>query len=121
MRETGNRDLCFYNELCFRPMASPTNLPWNNLISNLPYVASGLSFILFVALHESRFRRPRQSTLFYALAWAMVGEGLCSLGYHICPRPSVFQVTRTHSGRRKNKQTRAMQARTRTICELTRS
>ena len=93
MRETGNRDLCYYNEMCFRPMASPTNLPWNNLLSNLPYVAAGLSFIIFVSLHETRFIRPRQSTLYYAMGWSLVGEGLCSLGYHICPRPSVFQVS----------------------------
>ena len=49
---------------CYRP--SPWHdLPFNNMISNVPYVGLGLVFIAFVALDEEWWRPDVANGLFY--------------------------------------------------------
>ena len=105
----GNRDLCYYNELCYRPI-SVADMPSNFMLSNVPYVIHGIflalsfSFREAIALevnkskhkyivgkaHSKQFR-PYDYSVAYALAWALVFEGLFSATYHLCPSRLTFQ------------------------------
>ena len=109
MIEGGNRDLCYYNELCYRPIAI-ADIPSNFMLSNVPYVIHGVflaltfSFREAIALEASQSRNkyslqnarckrftPYDYSLAYALAWALVFEGLFSATYHLCPSRLTFQ------------------------------
>ena len=43
LTETGNNDLCYYNFLCSFPMGDVQD--FNHLLSNIGYVAFGLTFV----------------------------------------------------------------------------
>ena len=109
MIEGGNRDLCYYNELCYRPIAI-ADIPSNFMLSNVPYVIHGIflalsfSFREAIALDANKSRhnytvknsgvkqfRPYDYSVAYALAWALVFEGLFSATYHLCPSRLTFQ------------------------------
>lgn len=89
MNESGDRDLCYYNERCYRP-AETVNLPLNNLLSNMWYVVSGLGFNAYVAVQEMTRRSGQDFSLFYAVGWCFVAQGLFSALYHVCPSTSTF-------------------------------
>ena len=109
MIKSGDRDLCYYNELCYRPIAI-ADIPSNFMLSNVPYVIHGVflalsfSFREAIALeaHQSKHKyslsasghkryTPYDYSVAYALAWALVFEGLFSATYHLCPSRLTFQ------------------------------
>ena len=109
MIEEGNRDLCYYNELCYRPIAV-ADLPSNFMLSNVPYVIHGIFLALSFSFREAitfevnksghkydvrgtyaKYFRPYDYSVAYALAWALVFEGLFSATYHLCPSRLTFQ------------------------------
>lgn len=109
MIEGGDRDLCYYNELCYRPIAV-ADMPSNFMLSNVPYVIHGiflaLSFSFREAItleanksknrynvHKVCFKQftPYDYSVAYALAWALIFEGLFSATYHLCPSRLTFQ------------------------------
>ena len=108
MIKGGDRDLCYYNELCYRPIAI-ADMPSNFMLSNVPYVIHGIFLALSFSFREAitleingsrrkyvlsadhkRFR-PYDYSVAYALAWALVFEGLFSAMYHLCPSRLTFQ------------------------------
>lgn len=108
MIKGGNRDLCYYNELCYRPI-SVADMPSNFMLSNVPYVIHGIFLALSFSFREaitlqvngSRRKyvlssdhkqfRPYDYSVAYALSWALVFEGLFSAMYHLCPSRLTFQ------------------------------
>ena len=108
MIQGGNRDLCYYNELCYRPIAI-ADMPSNFMLSNVPYVIHGIFLALSFSFREAitlevngphrkyilspghKHFRPYDYSVAYALAWALVFEGLFSAMYHLCPSRLTFQ------------------------------
>jgi len=91
MRESGNRDICYYNDQCYHPL-STWDVPFNNILSNLSFIALGLIYNWYVSWQEC-YRRPGQDfSLFYALGWCLIGVGVFSGFYHICPSRTLFQL-----------------------------
>ena len=109
MISEGNRDLCYYNELCYRPIAI-ADVPSNFMLSNVPYVIHGVFLTLSFSFREAITREVRHSrhkysfenarrvhftpydySVAYALAWALIFEGLFSATYHLCPSRLTFQ------------------------------
>lgn len=108
MVATGDRDKCYYNELCYRPIAV-ADLPSNFLVSNVPYCLHGVILALSFSFREAvslNYRDTQASfspqgsqfvpvpydfSLAYALSWALVFEGLFSATYHLCPSRLTFQ------------------------------
>ena len=106
MIESGFRDICYYNEGCYRPIAI-SDIPSNFLLSNVPYVILGILLSLSFSLREAISREHQQCTscdkassttfvpydysLPYAFSWALVFEGLFSATYHLCPSRLTFQ------------------------------
>nr|XP_015197233.1 PREDICTED: SID1 transmembrane family member 1 isoform X1 [Lepisosteus oculatus] len=100
---TGNQDICYYNFLCAHPLGVLS--AFNNILSNVGYVLLGFLFLLIVLrrdiLHqralESRdvyaleYGIPKHFGLFYAMAIALMMEGVLSSCYHVCPNYSNFQ------------------------------
>jgi hypothetical protein len=73
----------------------------NNLMSNIPYVIIGLSLYAFLRYlrylrlhHPSRLRYmvPSDEVILESLALSIVGEGICSMLYHVCPSRANFQL-----------------------------
>jgi hypothetical protein len=56
MVNTGNRDLCFYNDGCYRTVGNQYDYPGNNVISNVAYVVFGACYIIIVAVQECSTR-----------------------------------------------------------------
>lgn len=106
MISTGDRDKCYYNERCYRPIAF-ADLPSNFMVSNVPYCLHGVflaiafSFREAICLHHRRTSMgvqtpnsddvPYDFSLAYALSWALLFEGLFSATYHLCPSRLTFQ------------------------------
>lgn len=106
MITTGDRDKCYYNERCYRPIAF-ADLPSNFMISNVPYCLHGVFLALAFSFREAiclNHRRtsadmqtsnthavPYDFSLAYALSWALLFEGLFSATYHLCPSRLTFQ------------------------------
>lgn len=108
MIATGDRDKCYYNELCYRPIAV-ADLPSNFLLSNVPYCLHGVILALAFSFREAVSLNHRETqasfnlqgsqsvavpydfSLAYALSWALVFEGLFSATYHLCPSRLTFQ------------------------------
>ena len=105
----GAQDTCYYNFYCARPLG-PFGA-FNNIISNNGYVLLGSTFIgivfqrsqqyeidrkIVIAAnqdHTSHFEcgLPRHYYMYYALAVALIGEGIMSAFYHVCPTKENFQ------------------------------
>ncbi|XP_056612572.1 SID1 transmembrane family member 2 isoform X2 [Triplophysa dalaica] len=100
---TGNQDICYYNFLCAHPLGALSS--FNNILSNVGYVMLGLLFLLIVLhrdiLHQRALQRkdtaalecgiPKHFGLYYAMATALMMEGLLSACYHVCPNYTNFQ------------------------------
>ena len=102
MIQEGNRDKCYYNDFCYRVVNY--DIPFNLMISNLTYIVHGLILVGWVLIPETKVNpccksaktaekytaiKERYSfSIAYALAWALVFQGLFSTLYHLCP--SVF-------------------------------
>ena len=98
---TGNQDFCYYNFLCQRPLGSIQD--FNHIFSNLGYCVLGLIFIYVVNRKETYEKPldkmrgvPRQYSLFYALGLSLIGVGIMSACYHICPTSVTFQFDTTY-------------------------
>ena len=100
MIDSGNRDICYYNEGCYRTI-SGMDIPFNLIISNLPYIIHGLILALSVSLREATCRvnertsnngvRKESFSIMYAFAWSLLFQGIFSSCYHICPSRMTFQ------------------------------
>ena len=98
MISSGDRDLCVYNEKCYRP-SGEADIPLNNILSNLPYVIHGILLAIHTSILQARSGYNADClvgvkeyfSLSYALAWALLFEGVFSAIYHLCPSPLVFQ------------------------------
>ncbi|CAK8991154.1 SID1 transmembrane family member 1 [Durusdinium trenchii] len=53
MTRTGNRDICFYNEMCYYP-GKYLDLPWNHIFSNFAYVVAAFNIVLQAFFAETR-------------------------------------------------------------------
>jgi hypothetical protein len=88
---TGNRDICTYNEKCQKPAIGL--FTFNNIWSNYPYVACGVLLLIYTRIVQKTFKSlcPRDFSIIYALCYALIGEGILSATYHICPSKANFQ------------------------------
>ena len=105
MIKEGNRDNCYYNDLCYRVLYY--DIPFNLMISNLTYIVHGLILVVWVLILETKVNLRSKSgrtaeeaaaikerycfSIMYALAWALVFQGLFSALYHLCPSRLTFQ------------------------------
>eukprot|EP01094_Clydonella_sp_ATCC50884_P015128 TRINITY_DN25701_c0_g1_i1.p1 TRINITY_DN25701_c0_g1~~TRINITY_DN25701_c0_g1_i1.p1 ORF type:complete len:797 (+),score=199.82 TRINITY_DN25701_c0_g1_i1:122-2512(+) len=101
----GNRDVCYFNERCMRPDTFLSGadtfqmMAWNNIFSNVGYVIAGLSMCFYLMCVQV-WRRgrtstkliPREFSFIWALSFGLIGEGVFSAMYHMCPTQTVFQV-----------------------------
>lgn len=107
MLMTGDRDACFYNELCLFSLQTtgPYAVTWwaaNRILSNVSYVVCGVllfAWIMYckrVMSDRTTFWRvfslPHDYTLFYCLAVTILYEGFMSATYHVCPNRLIFTV-----------------------------
>ncbi|XP_032225789.2 uncharacterized protein LOC5501597 isoform X2 [Nematostella vectensis] len=107
MIASGDRDKCFYNERCYRPIAF-ADLPSNFMVSNVPYVLHGVILSISFSLREAialDFYKPKRGinlqvkgehvpydySIAYALSWALIFQGIFSATYHLCPSRMTFQ------------------------------
>ena len=121
LRKTGNNDLCYYNFKCSFPIGEVHD--FNHIISNIGYMAFGISFFFIVKykkrLHvqENQVKKiepqpenpstfqlvsnynskgiPQHYGIFYALGYALFAEGVLSACYHVCPTKENFQFDTT--------------------------
>ena len=105
MIQEGNRDKCYYNDFCYRVLSY--DIPFNLMISNLTYIVHGLILFGWVltletmvnpccksaktAEKDTAIKERYSFSIAYALAWALVFQGLLSSLYHLCPDVFTFQ------------------------------
>ena len=102
MIQEGDRDQCYYNDFCYR--VANLDIPCNLMTSNLPYIVHGPILALWVWMLERKVNlrckdaegataiKQRYSfSIAYALAWALLFQGLFSALYHLCPGVFTFQ------------------------------
>merc|ERR1719228_1999760 len=107
-RLTGNQDICYYNDLCRKPLGHVRD--FNHVFSNLGYCVFGLLFMCIVlfkklkyesflakneCIHETEYGVPTQYGLFFAMGLALFMEGVMSSSYHVCPTNVTFQFDTT--------------------------
>ena len=104
---TGTLDLCFHNFECSKPFNVFSD--FNHVISNLSYLIFGLAFIACVAIKSHRLPKHQntktdhlsetgilqQLSIFYAMGFALVFQGLFSVCYHVCPTNASLQFDST--------------------------
>ena len=107
--DTGNQDLCFYNNLCQKPLGKIRD--FNHLFSNLGYIVFGLLFNCLVFIRSRNLAAlsdtgkkfdphlhgvPQQTGIYYAMGCALIMEGVMSSCYHVCPATVTFQFDTTY-------------------------
>lgn len=108
-RVTGDQDICYYNDLCRRPLSLVRD--FNHLFSNMGYMVFGALFMLLVyfkkwksarfyrqhqqTVKEDEYGVPQQYGLYFSMGLALFMEGLMSGSYHICPTNITFQFDTT--------------------------
>ena len=104
---TGTLDLCFHNFECSKPFNVFSD--FNHVISNLSYLIFGLAFIACVAIKSHRLPKNQnnkndhtsdtgilqQLSIFYAMGFAVIFQGLFSVCYHVCPTNHSLQFDST--------------------------
>lgn len=104
---TGTLDLCFHNFECSKPFNVFSD--FNHVVSNLSYLIFGLAFIACVAIKSHRLPKNQntktdhlsetgilqQLSIFYAMGFALVFQGLFSVCYHVCPTNHSLQFDST--------------------------
>eukprot|EP00092_Neocalanus_flemingeri_P001863 GFUD01001986.1.p1 GENE.GFUD01001986.1~~GFUD01001986.1.p1 ORF type:complete len:789 (-),score=153.17 GFUD01001986.1:31-2244(-) len=100
-KETGNQDYCYYNFLCQKPLGKLRD--FNHIFSNLGYGVLGFLFNWVVYKKESLSLAldktngiPRQFSIFYAMGLSLIGVGVMSSCYHVCPTSVTFQFDTTY-------------------------
>ena len=104
MIQEGNRDKCYYNDFCYRVVNY--DIPFNLMISYLTYIVHGLILVRWVlkletmvnpccksaktAEKDTAIKERYSFSIAYALAWALVFQGLLSSLYHLCPDVFTF-------------------------------
>ena len=104
MIQEENRDKCYYNDFCYRVVNY--DIPFNLMISNLTYIVHGLILVGWVltldtivnpccksaktAVKNTAMEERYSFSIAYALAWALVFQGLLSSLYHLCPDVFTF-------------------------------
>ena len=97
-QRAGSLDICRYNFECYVPFG--LDLPFNNMLSHIPYLISGILSIIIVTHTDYNLTlqseiegepRPPDLRLFYALSWCLLLEGFGSSCYHLCPTSYQFQ------------------------------
>lgn len=92
----------FFNR-CSRPLGNFDD--FNHIISNLSYIILGFFFLFIVYLKSRRYKKTervspspppvlgtlRQLGMFYALGFGLMGQGLMSTCFHICPTTITIQ------------------------------
>ena len=105
MIQEGNRDKCYYNDFCYKVVNY--DIPFNLMISNLTYIVHGLILVGWVlkldtivnpchnsaktAVKDTAMEERYSFSIAYAIAWALVFQGLLSSLYHLCPDVFTFQ------------------------------
>ena len=105
MIQEGDRDNCYYNDFCYK--VAYHDIPFNLMISNLPYIVHSLILVVWVLMVEAKVNLRRKSgrtteeaeeiknwysfSIGYAFSWALFFQGLFSTLYHVCPNRSTFQ------------------------------
>ena len=84
--------ICYYNNKCMHPKFGID--AFNNVISNALYIFLGFLFMIIVRVSHSY--RPncgtlRDHSLYYTMGLCLVGIGVFSALYHVCPSPLNFQ------------------------------
>jgi len=104
-----NQDICHYNYRCKRDVHlysyfSVQSL--NSVWSNISYIVIGFALLLYFMVQERRYERklreqngvhygvPCSFDVFYAVCFALMGEGLGSAFFHLCPTFWNFQFVR---------------------------
>ena len=121
IEDSGNRDICFYNGYCRKPVQMIWKIQdFNHIFSNIGYIILGFIFFLIVEVEKAKSRgipfwdqfcktilikstdqsEQQQSTvrhfgIYQALALALCMEGFMSSCYHICPTNTNFQFDTT--------------------------
>jgi dsRNA-gated channel SID-1 len=95
----GNRDVCFVNDECVRPIHvnDLLVLGWNNVYSNITYVIAALTATLYFSLLRYKFGHWHKFVPYsYSIIWAMclciLFVGINSSAYHLCPTRAGFQI-----------------------------
>jgi len=107
-RLTGNQDICYYNDLCRKPLGYVRD--FNHVFSNLGYCVFGLLFMCIVLfkklkfesflaenenIHGEEYGVPTQYGLYFAMGLSLFMEGVMSSCYHVCPTNVTFQFDTT--------------------------
>ncbi|KAL5265669.1 hypothetical protein ACHWQZ_G006405 [Mnemiopsis leidyi] len=95
MHSSGDRDICYYNEKCYRPYGGYYDVSANAIASNLPFMVHGVILVIYFSISEA-FCRSKEHVHFdysipYSIALSFICEGFGSLLYHICPSQIIFQ------------------------------
>ena len=109
MIKEGNRDECYYNDFCYK--VAIHDIPFNLMISNLPYIVHGLILVVCVLMVETKanlrcksgrttgeaaeIKKRYSFSIGYAFSLALVFQGLFSTLYHLCPNRFTFQLDST--------------------------
>ena len=107
MRTSGNQNTCYYNYLCSTSINYRFN--FNHIFSNVGYIIFGLSFFIIVGFKHFWYVKaencmtengekngiPQYFGIYYALAFALIAEGLLSACFHVCPTQENFQFDTT--------------------------
>jgi len=107
-RLTGNQDICYYNDLCRKPLGHVRD--FNHVFSNLGYCVFGLLFMCIVLFKKLKYESflaensnidageygvPTQYGLYFAMGLSLFMEGVMSSSYHVCPTNVTFQFDTT--------------------------
>lgn len=107
-RLTGNQDICYYNDLCRKPLGYVRD--FNHVFSNLGYCVFGLLFMCIVLFKKLKYESflaknenidadeygvPTQYGLYFAMGLSLFMEGVMSSSYHVCPTNVTFQFDTT--------------------------
>uniref|UniRef100_A0A0K2UJV3 Uncharacterized protein n=1 Tax=Lepeophtheirus salmonis TaxID=72036 RepID=A0A0K2UJV3_LEPSM len=104
---TGSQDICYHNFRCSKPFSIFTD--FNHIVSNSSYFIYGMSFMVLVAIKKSKLSSslndyynkmggtgiPQQLSIFHALGFALMAQGLFSICYHVCPTNLSLQFDTT--------------------------
>lgn len=103
LNASGDEDICYYNFFCAHPLGVLS--AFNNVWSNVGYIMLGFLFFLLVMRRDRQHMQditdnsdmekyygiPQHYAIFYAMALALIMEGVLSACYHVCPNNSNFQ------------------------------
>jgi hypothetical protein len=97
--ETGDRDVCYYNDFCERPVYVGGLLifAFNNVYSNIGYIVASLVMLAYLLLLNKYLRHfpkfmPEAYSILWAMCFCLFSIGVDSGIYHLCPSRVGFQV-----------------------------